>query len=409
MMPAADGDAPLPSHYETAVFSVLLCVGLAILIRRRLNWSNIIKRSNWLVALFIYMGLSVVWSNFPEETAIRWVRAVGSFVMVLIVLTEENSLDAITAVVRRCYYIHIPISLISVKYFRDFAVHYTWDGAKEGWAGLTSHKNSMGQVAMCSGLFFAWGMMKTRGVKMLRDLGLLLMSLYLLKGSSTWISGTSVLGLGIGVCILFGLQYVKGFTKKLLRRPFVLLLILAVSAGLVSFSMGASEGEVVPSMPIEIMGRDASLTGRTGLWIDIVSIASKSPIFGVGYGAFWVGPKGYDLYPLPNWSMVTPRWRPKQGHNGYVDLYVELGLAGVILIVGVIATAFRNIGQLLDSDFEYGKLSLTFLVVILLNNVTESSLIKGTHSLWFLFLLFAINLPSRSQFNSFEAESSVRK
>jgi O-antigen ligase len=355
------------------------------------------KRMKWLVALFIYMGLSVVWSNFPEETAMRWVRTVGSFVMVLIVLTEANRFNAITALIRRCYYIHIPISLISVKYFRDFAVHYTWDGAKEGWAGLTSHKNNMGQVAMCSALFFVWDMMNTRGAKMLRDLGLLLMSLYLLKGSDTWISGSSVLGLGIGVSILVGLQYVKGFAEKLLSRPVIFFLILVVAAGIVSFGMGASEGEVLPSATLEIMGRDATLTGRTGLWTDIVSIASKSPIIGVGYGAFWVGPKGYDLYPLPNWSKVTPGWRPKQGHNGYVDLYVELGLVGVILIVGVIGTAFRNIGQLLHTDFEYGRLSLTFLVVILLNNVTESSLIKGTHSLWFLFLLFAINVPSQSQ------------
>jgi len=385
---------PASSHYETAVFGGLLCLGFAILMMRTVSWSEIMRCNKWFIALFVYMGLSVVWSNFPEETATRWVRSVGTFVMVLIVLTEAKTLGAITAVLRRCYYIHIPVSLITVRYFRDFAVHFTWDGSKEGWAGLTSHKNNMGQVAMCSGLFWMWNMSKTRGAKILRDVGLLLMSLWLLNGSP-WRSGSSILGLGIGICILFGLQYVKGFTEKLLRHPFVWLLILVVSAGLVSFGINDSEGEIAPSAALESMGRDATLTGRTGLWGDIFAIASKSPILGVGYGAFWVGPKGYDLYPLPNWSKVTPRWRPNQGHNGYIDIYVELGLVGVLLIGGVIATAFRKIGQMLHTDFEYGRLSLTFLAIILLNNATESSLLKATHSLWFLFVLFATTAPSQ--------------
>ncbi len=35
-----------------------------------------------------------------------------------------------------------------------------------------------------------------------------------------------------------------------------------------------------------------------------------------------------------------------------------------------------------------------FLLSIVMNNLTETSFLKGTHSLWFLFLLTAVNLPS---------------
>ena len=47
----------------------------------------------------------------------------------------------------------------------------------------------------------------------------------------------------------------------------------------------------------------------------------------------------------------------------------------------------------LESDFQFGSLRLTLLLSVVMNNITETSFLEGTHGLWFLFLLVAINLP----------------
>jgi exopolysaccharide production protein ExoQ len=144
---------------------------------------------------------------------------------------------------------------------------------------------------------------------------------------------------------------------------------------------------------LEATGRDLTLTDRTLLWADVLHNASKSPVVGVGFGAFWVGHIGYARYPLDNWSRKTPGWRPNEGHNGYIDVYVELGVIGVALLLIVIGVAFAGVLDDLQNDFELGSLRLVLLLSIVINNVTESTLLKGTYGLWFLFLLVAVKVP----------------
>ena len=120
-------------------------------------------------------------------------------------------------------------------------------------------------------------------------------------------------------------------------------------------------------------------------------------MLGSGFGAFWVGHIGYAMYPLENWSRATPEWRPGEGHNGYLDVYVDLGLIGVALVFLVIGFAFSGALNDLQNEFELGALRLTLLLSIIMNNVTESSLLKGTHSLWFVFLLIAVNVPDATR------------
>jgi O-antigen ligase len=110
-------------------------------------------------------------------------------------------------------------------------------------------------------------------------------------------------------------------------------------------------------------------------------------------GAFWVGPIGFEMYPLPNWSRKTPQWRPEEGHNGFLDVYVELGAIGLVLLLIVIGIGVAGALNDLQSDFQLGILRLTLMLAILMNNIAETSFLKGTHDLWFLFLLVSVNIP----------------
>jgi exopolysaccharide production protein ExoQ len=381
------------SPLDRAILTALIAIGLLVLTKRWERVKGILTNNRWLLVVMLYMGLSVIWSNFPDISLRRYCRSVGTLVMVMVVLTERNPLESLTVLLKRCYFIHIPLSILAIKYFRNIGVAYGWDGTEEMWVGLAMHKNNLGQVAMSSGLLASWLVLKNWGTwKLSSGVVLLSMTLWLLRGSKNSHSSTAILGFVVGVCVLLALQCIKG------RVPRAKWLLGAVVVALIvcgPFVLLASEVfETSPmALVLESTGRDATLTGRTGLWSDILTNASHSPVLGVGFGAFWVGKIGYAMYPLVNWSTVTPEWRPGQGHNGYLDVLVELGVVGLVLAIGPILIAFSDAIRQLQTDFEFARIRLTLLLSLALNNFTESSLLKGTHSLWFLLLLVIVNVP----------------
>jgi O-antigen ligase len=221
---------------------------------------------------------------------------------------------------------------------------------------------------------------------------LLILTLWLLRGSKTIHSSAAILGFITCAVLLLGMQFIKKSTAKAkgyVVAGIILLSLLAPLVYAVFDAFNTTPAEVV----VRATGRNMTLTDRTLLWTDLLDNAAKNPVLGVGIGAFWVGPIGYDMYPLPNWSLKTPEWRPEEGHNGFLDVYVELGGIGVVLLLGVIGAGLAGAVSDLQNDFQLGSLRLVLLIGILMNNVAETSFLKGTHDLWFLFLLAAVNLP----------------
>lgn len=381
------------SPIDAALLTLLIVLGLFVLGSRSERTKRILARNKWLLVLFAYMLMSIVWSNFPSITMRRSIRSIGAFVMVLVVLTEANPLGAMRALLRRLYLVHIPLSIAAIKYFRNIGVAYTWNGIEEMWIGLAVHKNNLGQVAMCSGLFSTWQVMQNWPKKKFTvDLLLLVLTLWVLRGSKNSHSSTAILGFVAGTMLLFGLQFLKKRVAQAKRTILVGLFALIVFTPFLYAAFEAFDTTPL-TLVLQATGRDMTFTGRTGLWKDILYNAEKSPVVGVGFGAFWVGHIGYDMYPLENWSRVTPEWRPNEGHNGYIDVGIDLGIVGVILVVIVICSAFAGALNDLGTDFELGRLRLALLLSVVMNNFSESSFLKGTHSLWFIFLLVAVNVP----------------
>jgi exopolysaccharide production protein ExoQ len=397
------------SPVDSALLMLLIVLGLFVLGSRAERTKRILARNKWLVVLFVYMTLSVIWSNFPAISLRRSVRSMGTLVMVLVVLTEHNPLGAIRALLRRLYLVYIPLSIVAIKYFRNIGVAYNWNGIEEMWVGLAVHKNNLGQVAMCSGLVSTWQVLQNWSKKKLTlDLLLLVLTMWLLGGSKNSHSSTAIVGFAAGAAVLFGLQYVRKRFKQAKRTILAVTIGFALLAPFVYLAFDAFDTTPV-ALVLKATNRDMTLTGRTGLWKDLLNNAAKSPTLGVGFGAFWVGRIGYDMYPLDNWSRVTPEWRPGEGHNGYIDVYVDLGIIGLALMLVIIFSAVIGALDDLQNEFELGRLRLTLLLSVIMNNVTESSFLKGTHSLWFVFLLVAVNVPAATQRVRSQGVARLRK
>ena len=88
-----------------------------------------------------------------------------------------------------------------------------------------------------------------------------------------------------------------------------------------------------------------------------------------------------------------------ESHNGYLNVYLELGKIGIFLLVGVIYFAYRNINKELKYNFDYWRFRMAFFVIVLLYNVTEDAFGRFT-LMWFVFLLISIDLPQKLQLQS---------
>jgi O-antigen ligase len=392
-LPGGSGDPTEGSVVDRSFFLTLTVVGLVVLARRRFDWGRAFRDNPWLTALIVFMALSVLWSNYPFVSFKRYVKVIGSVVMALVVLTEENPREAFLTVIRRCLYVHLPMSILCVKYFRDIGVSWDWSGGNTMWQGISTSKNVLGQVAMLGVLYFFWEVVRRWRELRWRNLHLLylLMAVYLLKGSESSFSLTSVSVCLFALVVFLGLQALR-------RRPalayrfgmavfcaVVGLVVLVLVHSVSMFSEDSLFGQIITKF-----GRDITLTDRTYIWHDCYA-AVDNPLLGVGFGGFWIG----RMVNIPWNANLT--WVLNESHNGYVETYLQLGLIGGLLLAGVLFSTLPKLQASLADDFDFGCFRLTLFLTLLLINITESTYIRGDHHLWLVLMMITWQVPQRQE------------
>ena len=90
---------------------------------------------------------------------------------------------------------------------------------------------------------------------------------------------------------------------------------------------------------------------------------------GTGYGAYWVGP----LPTSPSYEMLTRLFfYPTEGHNGYLDVINDLGLAGGATLLGYFVSYVRTSLALMKLDRFQAALYLTLLFRAFVADMSES-------------------------------------
>jgi len=67
-----------------------------------------------------------------------------------------------------------------------------------------------------------------------------------------------------------------------------------------------------------------------------------------------------------------------------------LGFVGVGLLAWIILQSIDSAAKMIRDDFEYGRLRLIILLMVVLMNYTESTFPRGNHLWWFGFLIVAV-------------------
>jgi exopolysaccharide production protein ExoQ len=380
------------SPIDAAIHFGMILAGLYVLKQRSVNLSEFVRNNRWLTIFLIYCLVSILWSEFPFVALKRWIRILGHPIMALVVLTDPNPKEAFRAVMKRSAYVLVLLSVLLIKYFPQYGRGFdAWTGMAVN-CGVANSKNELGDICMIFGLFFFWNTLqglqirnrKARYAELILNVGFMVAICWLLHMSS---SATSLACAAIGMIMIWvlGLRLVN----KRLIALYVLVGILALAAAEPIFGI---YGGV-----LNLLGRDATLTGRSEVWHDALML-QPDPLFGAGFESFWLGKRLDTLWE--KWW-----WHPNQSHNGYIETYLNLGYVGVALLAGMIIGTFGKTRRTLLTNFEFGRLRLGFLFVILAYNFTEATF-KNIHPLWTVFYLIATDYPkvgasrSRRRFRS---------
>jgi exopolysaccharide production protein ExoQ len=363
------------SPFDAFIFFLLIAAGLAVLITRRRRLISF-PRDNWpLLLFFAYCLLSVLWSDYSFVAFKRWVKALGDLVMVLIVITDREPVAAIKRWLTRVGVLLIPISILLIKYYPSLGRAYSsWTGEAEN-TGVATQKNGLGCLCLIFGLGFFWYLLESvRGGKRTRRLGALfaqgsifVLALYLFKLAN---SATSF------ACFLIGC-FIVLFTSwpRVARRPLIVHLSVAAMLFVVVYALLLNPGGGLT----KTVGRDATLTGRTVIWNQVLSM-TVNPIFGAGYESFWSPERAREMIRRANFIVIN------QAHNGYLQVYLDLGWVGVGFVSLVMLSGFRNVVGSLRRDPEAGKFKLALLVIAAIYNLTEHAF-RELHPMWIMFLL----------------------
>ena len=367
------------SPIDRLVLTGLLAAGLAVLLARGRESQAFVRRNAPLLLFFLYCGASVLWSDYPDVAFKRWTKALGDVVMVMVVLTDADPILATKRLLTRAAFLLIPASVLLIKYYPDLGRGYepwTW---MPYYGGVATGKNSLGYVCLVFGLGTVWRFLGTfaendplrRRRSQIAHGVVLAMTMWLSWQAD---SATSLACFLLGSALLV-VASTPGFARTRTAPHLVMGAVVCVAFTIVFLNADAAL--------VQAMGRDSTLTGRTELWSTLGRMV-VDPLFGAGYESFWLGDRVVKL-----WSVYW--WHPRQAHNGYLEVFLNLGSLGVALVGFVVAWGYRNIAAAFARDPDAARMRLAFLVVALAYNVTEAAF-KMMHPVW-IALLFAVAVP----------------
>jgi len=83
------------------------------------------------------------------------------------------------------------------------------------------------------------------------------------------------------------------------------------------------------------LGRQANFSGRTMIWTAVLSIPIN-PLLGTGFETFWLGSRLDQVWALAGQGKI------QEAHNGYIEVYLNLGWIGLALLAWILWTGYRS-------------------------------------------------------------------
>jgi exopolysaccharide production protein ExoQ len=364
----AHGTSTAASKYEMAVqIPLYSAAAFFILLRLRTVWQSAWK-TKWILALTVLAVASTAWSPVPLFTLRRSVILVATTSFGVYFGTRFAVEEQLRILARVCGIV-VLLSFLFALFLPHYGIDPTFTNGS--WRGVFAQKNSLGRVAVLSIIVFL--LVQFRRRQWLAWAGTAGAFILLLFSKSA----TSVLVLAslLGILMVF----------KVFRSRFAFA-VPVCSFGILA--LGILAVSITPDQLLHYVHRDAGLTGRTRLWSLSLKAVARQPWFGYGFKSFWLGMKGASA------TLVQQlHWSPPSGHNGFLDITLEVGIVGLALFVIGYLLLWRRALQFLIRDRSHVPVWLgTYLFFMLVYNFSERTILEQNTVFWMLYVSAAVNL-----------------
>ncbi|MEZ5406751.1 MAG: O-antigen ligase [Acidimicrobiales bacterium] len=310
---------------------------------------------------------STFWSADPSLT----LRRATIFVAVTLYgsyLVMRFSLDQILRLLAVMALLSLVINLLFVFALPQYGVD-----AAGNWQGVFIQKNSLGYVATLS---IPTLLVSARTYPVLRwvfyagaagHVALLLGS-----QSKTMLMATLV--------TLASMVVYKAFRGRKTLRGAVILSLVGSSTFAVAFATANI------ALLARWLNKDITLTGRVPLWENLIPIALQKPFLGHGFGATFNG-----FFSPVHEVWIQNRWNPSHAHNALLQIWLEIGIFGVLLYLAVYLRSIRNATRIVAIvPGPVGLWPLTFFTTVLMMSITETGV--GSEPLgWMMFMVAVLS------------------
>lgn len=337
----------------------------------------ILLRNKLLFLLTFLSLISFIWSAAPEFTLsnlkdVMMMTCFGIYFASRFTLKEQVEQIALTLLIGAL------LSTIFAFSIPSLGIH----GADHpgAWRGVYGYKNTLGSMMILS--LLAFFLLPKDNSKLYKWSGFTF-SLVLM------ILSTSKTSLILFFLLISIIEFYKNFRWK--GKVSILFIdILILVSGCFSVLIFSYWVELLTSL-----GKDPTLTGRTPMWGFAISKLMERPLFGYGREAFWAPNSPFAIEA--GRTVTTGGWIVPHAHNGFLDIALDVGLIGLIIfLITFVITFSRSLKQAYTAQYPEEMWSLAFLCFLVMNNMTESFLLRGANLYWVLYISTAFTLSQKA-------------
>jgi exopolysaccharide production protein ExoQ len=384
------------------IVSFLVSVALWATIRPRVQW----RRLPWYALAYVAWAVaSLLWTHWLDATvptvALLIVTTTAA-VFVGAVLTWRELVRALASALKWMLGLSLVFEVwVSVVWGGPILPHFVRpDGPVDDpivlWSrdnlidggriqGIFGNSNALAYVALLAVVVFVIRIASRAPRRPVLALWVLLaLFLFVRAGSATaTVSAVAV------VVVLVTVLVMRTTTRAGERTRYYLVYGVVAIGGLIA-------AWLLRDRVFTALGRSTDLTGRESIWEKVLERAGEHPVIGWGFSTPWIPTEpAFDRWIVDHGQTVM------QAHNMWVDVFLQLGLVGVVVITAAYAAfVWRSWFFAVDrprwdlvSDRPYTAVTLLPTLtgaILLVQGLAESTPLLNWG--WFLLILFAFKI-----------------
>jgi exopolysaccharide production protein ExoQ len=377
-------DPTLPLGDQSAVKTVyylrlalpLLCLAITFMYRGLGLFLSLPR------AIMIYLMIcltSTIWSINPYDT-FKFTSLLFLYILAVAGICHVLNMEVVCKIIVKLLAFLILASVVMAVAFPKYGTHQVVD-AFEGihagqWRGVFVHKNHLGAAAsigLFTFIFFRRLIDASFGFRLMCIIAAITCLIFA-KSAGSWVA----------ICVMLVYYWL---IRAVPASGNLLLLIIFGVSGLAYTAFIFFGADLVA-----VVGRDATLTGRTDMWPLVLDAVWQKPLLGFGYYAAALDFMG----PILD-AALGGKGGIGYSHNGYLVVLLGTGIVGLVsLLFCIFSVLVTGIGRVKTSaglEAECFMLLLTFLILSLFFSFFEETIAGNEGTLGALTFLSLTAIP----------------